>query len=105
MYDVNKLQERLDEIAEQGRQNSSSLELISTKLFGSEEDHFAAGRLPVLERGFESLSGRIDRMERSGERLKGQRTVLKTVLMAAGKTLLAGLSALAGAIFGAHFHK
>lgn len=80
---------RLDELAEQGRQHSSKLELISQKLFGSEEDHFEAGRLPILE-------SRIDAIETHN------RGVWRMALAAGGKVLLAALSALGGALFGLH---
>ncbi len=99
------LLERLDEIAAQGRQNASNLELISTKLFGSEEDHFAAGRLPVLERGLESLTARLGAMEHKDARLQGQRKAWSGALSFVGKAILAAGSALMGAVFGAHFHK
>ena len=54
---------RLDEITEQGRQNASKLELIRQNLFGSEEDHFEAGRLPILERNFTDLAERVKPLE------------------------------------------
>lgn len=93
---------RLDEIAEQGRQNASKLELIRQNLFGSEEDHFEAGRLPILERNFTDLAERVKPLEAARASRSGERNVWHTVAMAGGKLLLAAASALAGALFGSH---
>ena len=105
MYDPGKIYARLEEIAQQGRQNASNLELISTKLFGSEEDHFAAGRLPVLEKNCDDLRDRIGIVETARERGEGRRDIMGWVVRGAGKALLAALAALAGAIFGSHLHR
>lgn len=102
MYDAEKLIERLDEIAEQGRQNATNLKLISTKLFGSEEDHFEAGRLPILERAVDSLIERTATIEGDQAQSSGRRTVLHAIGGGLGKFLLAAAGAIAGAIFGIH---
>ena len=93
---------RLDEIAEQGRQNASKLELIRQNLFGSEEDHYEAGRLPILERGVADLAERVKPLETTCASHFGERNVWHMVMVAGGKLLLAAAAALAGAIFGAH---
>ena len=56
------------------------------------------GRIGVLEREVEAL-------KHSGLQATGRRTVLNTILIASGKALLAAISALGGAILGAHFHR
>jgi hypothetical protein len=105
MHDVNSnLIEKLDEIASQGRENASNLKLIRSQLFGSEEDHFKAGRLPVLERSVAGIHERIDEIEKERAVRQGQSEVIHPALRVVGRLLVGGLTALGGAIVGARFH-
>lgn len=83
----------------------AKLEVISTQLFGSEEDHFEMGRIPMLENRVKGIKARIDELAEERARRHGRNTVLSPALRFVGKALWTGITALAGALYGAHFHK
>lgn len=95
---LNEIRDKFDVLLAQGRDQLHGQELLESKLLGSKEDGYKAGRLPILERELESLKGRVDLIEESHEKEAGATGILFPFLRWAGALFIATIFATLGAL-------
>jgi hypothetical protein len=77
----------------------STLEMMSAQLFGSEKDHYAAGRLPIIEAKISGIDNRLGAVELVQAREAGASKVLFPFLRWSGALFIGVLCAGLGAFF------
>jgi hypothetical protein len=88
------MQAKLDQLLTQSNSHTGTLNLLSAKLFGSEEDHYSAGRLPLLESKLSGVDTRVSLIETAHIEQRGSTKILLPFLHWLGLGFIAVASSL-----------
>jgi hypothetical protein len=89
-----EMQAKLDQLLDQSNSHTGTLNLLSAKLFGSEEDHYTAGRLPLIESRLSGVDLRVSTIETAHAEQKGSAKLLLPMLHWLGLGFIALISSL-----------